>query len=268
MSSPYYCSLPLHGLSRNLTSKVYLVTSPLLAADCTPTGRPPSGCPKAWAVAGPFNITTTTSPSPHGAIVVMQPAPVPRYAISGTGIVYTDLNNALEQFERVAASRPATFLTTEDSCYAARFAAGHSEMEARALADGPRILQGSLTLDTAKLAPHGSSSTQAHPEPWAAKKVKSAATVHASDDEDEDEARENTMAPTDHCSLAVPLPLVFGKISHTYVQTLKRTSTYCWTPTSALLVPSMSLLPESNTLVGLIFSFCKVPPQAVDAVET
>ncbi|KAJ6480500.1 hypothetical protein C8R47DRAFT_1218701 [Mycena vitilis] len=211
MSSPYYCSPPLHGLSRNLTSKVYLVTSPQAKApgrglypnwetaqrvsegvgrggavkynnydeslpawrdccdagehdhpanpDSSPSGPPtlaPSTAPAAppavaaspstprrRAPVGPSTSNVRLTPKSrapaHAAIHQPAPAAAPRYAISGTGIVYTDLNDALEQFERVAASRPATFLTTEDSRYAAHFAAGHSEMEARALADGERL---------------------------------------------------------------------------------------------------------------------------------
>ncbi|KAJ6494100.1 hypothetical protein C8R47DRAFT_1213769 [Mycena vitilis] len=207
MSSPYYCSPPLHGLSRNLTSKVYLVTSPQAKApgrglypnwetaqrvsegvgrggavkynnydeslpawrdccdagehdhpanpDSSPSGPPtlaPSTAPAAppavaaspstprrRAPVGPSTSNVRLTPKSRAPAHAAIHQPAPRYAISGTGIVYTDLNDALEQFERVAASRPATFLTTEDSRYAAHFAAGHSEMEARALADGERL---------------------------------------------------------------------------------------------------------------------------------
>ncbi|KAJ6459373.1 hypothetical protein C8R47DRAFT_1226664 [Mycena vitilis] len=86
-----------------------------------------------------FSATPKCRAPAPAAIPQLAAAAAPRYAISGTGIVYTDLNDALDHFERVAASRPATFLTTEDSRYAAHFAAGHSETEARALADGERL---------------------------------------------------------------------------------------------------------------------------------
>ncbi|KAJ7670819.1 hypothetical protein DFH06DRAFT_1125105 [Mycena polygramma] len=212
MSSPYYCSPPIHGASRNLSTKVYLVTSPNAKApgrgvypswepaqrvsegvtrggavkydnyneslpawhDCCDAGEhnhpanpqgsipappvtpvapaPPvtpvaPSTPRRRAPAGPSTSSarpvasaTPKSRAPAPA-AIPQPAAVAalRYAISGTGIVYTDLTDALDHFERVAASRPATFLTTEDSRYAAHFAAGHSETEARALADGERL---------------------------------------------------------------------------------------------------------------------------------
>ncbi|KAJ6517542.1 hypothetical protein C8R47DRAFT_1205759 [Mycena vitilis] len=260
MSSPYYCSLPLHGLSRNLTSKVETAqrvsegvgrggavkynnydeslpawrdccdagehdhpanpnsspSGPPTLAPSTPPTAPPAvaaspSTPRRCAPVGPStsNVRLTPESRAPGHAAIYQPAPAaaPRYAISGTGIVYTDLNNAVEQFERVAASRPATFLTTEDSCYAAHFAAGHFEMEARALADGERLANEveirwdggrppshHMCVEAASTSRQGSSSTQARPKPRAAKKVKSAATVHTSDDEDEDEAREKSPA--------------------------------------------------------------------------
>ncbi|KAJ6448965.1 hypothetical protein C8R47DRAFT_1084861 [Mycena vitilis] len=201
MSSPYYCSPPIHGAS--LSGKVYLVTSPQAKApgrgvypswepaqrvsegvtrggavkydsynlslpawhDCCDAGEhdhpanPQSGqsapipAPMATPVAPvlPATPVTPRRSCPVASATPKSRAPAPaaalqraavaalRYAISGTGIVYTDLTDALDHFERVAASRPTTFLTTEDSRYAAHFAAGHSEAQARALADGERL---------------------------------------------------------------------------------------------------------------------------------
>ncbi|KAJ7605701.1 hypothetical protein DFH06DRAFT_1348553 [Mycena polygramma] len=192
MSSPYYCSPPIHGASRNL-SKVYLSpqakapgrgvypswepaqrvsegvtrggahdhpanpqgrqSAPIPAPPVTPVAPAPAvipvapSTPRCRAPAGP----STSGARPVASATPKSRAPAPaaipqpaataalRYAISSTGIVYTDLTDALDHFERVAASRPATFLTTEDSRYAAHFAAGHSETEARALADGERL---------------------------------------------------------------------------------------------------------------------------------
>ncbi|KAJ6489340.1 hypothetical protein C8R47DRAFT_1071685 [Mycena vitilis] len=180
MSSPYYCSPPIHGAS--LSGKVYLVTSPQAKApghgvysSWEPAQRvlegvtrggahdhpanPQSGqsapipAPMATPVAPvlPATPVTPRRSCPVASATPKSRAPAPaaalqraavaalRYAISGTGIVYTDLTDALDHFERVDASRPTTFLTTEDSRYAAHFAAGHSEAQARALAEGERL---------------------------------------------------------------------------------------------------------------------------------
>ncbi|KAJ6482200.1 hypothetical protein C8R47DRAFT_1073764 [Mycena vitilis] len=193
MSSPYYCSPPIHGAS--LSGKVYLVTSTQAKApgrgvypswepaqrvsegvtrggavkydsynlslpawhDCCDAGEhdhpanpqsrqsAPIPAPMATPVAPvlPATPVTPRRSCPEASATPKSRAPAPaaapqhaavaalRYAISGTGIVYTDLTDALDHFERVATSWPTTFLTTEDSRYAAHFAG--------ALADGERL---------------------------------------------------------------------------------------------------------------------------------
>ncbi|KAJ7884970.1 hypothetical protein B0H13DRAFT_2343401 [Mycena leptocephala] len=65
-----------------------------------------------------------------------------RYAVGGRGAVRTSLSEALQDLEAAAATGPARLITTQDTRYAAHIAAGHTEGQARALADGERLAEG------------------------------------------------------------------------------------------------------------------------------
>ncbi|KAJ7810265.1 hypothetical protein B0H13DRAFT_2384686 [Mycena leptocephala] len=60
----------------------------------------------------------------------------------GGGAVRTSLSEALQDLEMVAATGHATLITTQDTRYAVHIAAGHTEGQARALADGERLAEG------------------------------------------------------------------------------------------------------------------------------
>ena len=62
--------------------------------------------------------------------------------VGGGGAVRTSLSEALQDLEAAAATGPARLITTQDTRYAAHIAAGHTEGQARALADGERLAEG------------------------------------------------------------------------------------------------------------------------------
>jgi hypothetical protein len=66
-----------------------------------------------------------------------------RYAVGGGGAVRTSLSEPLQDLEAVAATGSARLIMTQDTRYAAHIAAGHTEVQARALADGERLAEGS-----------------------------------------------------------------------------------------------------------------------------
>ncbi|KAJ7831868.1 hypothetical protein B0H13DRAFT_1915249 [Mycena leptocephala] len=67
------------------------------------------------------------------------------YAVGGGGAVRTSLSEALQDLEAVAATGSARLITTQDTRYAAHIAAGHTEGQARALADGERLAEGLIS---------------------------------------------------------------------------------------------------------------------------
>ncbi|KAJ7811113.1 hypothetical protein B0H13DRAFT_2384155 [Mycena leptocephala] len=115
-------------------------------APITPPARnptTPSRAPRVPAVGSSLRTPTASHvlAPPRTPPRVGPTLPV-RYAVGGGGAVRTSLSEALQDLEMVAATGHATLITTQDTRYAVHIAAGHTEGQARALADGERLAEG------------------------------------------------------------------------------------------------------------------------------
>ncbi|KAJ7891106.1 hypothetical protein B0H13DRAFT_2340687 [Mycena leptocephala] len=130
-----------HPQKPSSTAPIAPITPPA-GSPTTPSRAPRAPAARQAPVPGsPLRTPSRVLPPLSTAPRASHTLPI-RYAVGGGGAVHTSLTEALEVLEVVAFTSTTRLVTTQDTQYAVHVAAGHTNGQAQALADGERLAEG------------------------------------------------------------------------------------------------------------------------------